>query len=105
MREAGSGTREVLEVAMRSLNLTVTPLVELGSTTAIKAAVASGVGVGVLSRLAVESDVHEGRLVVVKIDGLSLERSIRLVWSKGTVLTPAAKRLVRLVENSPGARR
>lgn len=105
MREAGSGTREVLEVAMRSLNLAVTPLVELGSTTAIKAAVASGVGVGVLSRLAVASDVHEGRLVVVKIDGLSLERSIRLVWSKGTVLTPAAKRLVRLVETSPGARR
>ncbi|HVA53076.1 MAG TPA: LysR family transcriptional regulator [Acidimicrobiales bacterium] len=100
LREAGSGTREVLEVAMRSLDLSVTPLVQLGSTTAIKAAVASGVGAGVLSRLAVESDVLEGRLVVVKIDGLSLERSIRLVWARGTSLTPAAKRLVRVVESA-----
>ncbi len=90
---------------MHSLNLSVTPIVQLGSTTAIKAAVASGVGAGVLSRLTVESDVDEGRLVVVSIDGLSLERSIRLVWLKGTPLTPAAKRLVRLVENSPGTRR
>lgn len=105
MREAGSGTREVLEVAMRSLNLAVTPLVQLGSTTAIKAAVASGVGAGVLSRLTVEADVLEGRLVVVRIEGLPLERSIRLVWAKGTPLTPAVKRLVRLVESSPGARR
>lgn len=105
VREAGSGTREVLDAAMRSLELSVTPLVQLGSTTAIKAAVASGVGAGVLSRLTVESDVAEGRLVVVGVDGLSLERSIRLVWLKGTLLTPAAKRLVRLVENSPGARR
>ena len=105
MREAGSGTREVFEVAMKSLKLSVTPLVQLGSTTAIKAAVASGVGAGVLSRLAVESDVLEGRLVVVRIEGLSLERSIRLVWAKGTPLTPAAKRLVRQVENSSDARR
>lgn len=88
---------------MRSLKLSVTPLVQLGSTTAIKVAVASGAGV--LSRLTVESDVAEGRLVVVNVDGFSLERSIRLVWLKGTLLTPAAKRLVRLVENYPGARR
>jgi len=46
LREAGSGTREVLETSMLSLDLSVTPLVELGSTTAIKAAVASGAGAG-----------------------------------------------------------
>jgi len=105
MREAGSGTREVFEVAMRALNLSVIPLLELGSTTAIKAAVVSGVGAGVLSRLAVETDVHEGRLIVVNVDGLSLKRSIRLVWSKSTSLSPAAKQLIRLVEESAGSRR
>jgi DNA-binding transcriptional LysR family regulator len=105
LREAGSGTREVLEEAMRSLKLSVTPLVQLGSTTAIKAAVGAGAGAGVLSRLTVETDVAEGRLVEVSVDGLSLERSIRLVWLKGTLLTPAAKRLVRAVESSPGTRR
>ncbi|MHB8378622.1 MAG: LysR family transcriptional regulator [Acidimicrobiales bacterium] len=105
LREAGSGTREVLEVAMRAHNLSVTPVIQLGSTTAIKAAVASGAGAAVLSRLTVESEVAEGRLAVVNVDGLSLERSIRLVWLKGTLLTPAAKRLLRLVEGFAYARR
>ncbi|HEY5267324.1 MAG TPA: LysR family transcriptional regulator [Acidimicrobiales bacterium] len=105
MREAGSGTREVFEVAMRALNLSITPLLELGSTTAIKAAVASGVGAGILSRLAVETDVQEGRLVVVNVDGLSLKRSIRFVWSKSTSLSSASKHLIRLVEESARSRR
>lgn len=98
VREAGSGTREVLEAAMLLLHLPVTTLVELGSTTAIKAAVASGAGPGVVSRLAIEADVHDGRLVVVAIEGLSLERSIRMVWSKARPLSPTAKRLVRQID-------
>jgi len=40
----GSGTREVLERSLQRLGLAVTPAVELGSTTAIKAAVESGLG-------------------------------------------------------------
>jgi DNA-binding transcriptional LysR family regulator len=97
LREAGSGTREVFEAAMRARRLEVTPLVELGSTTAIKIAVASGAGPSVLSRLAVETEVREGRLVVVPTDDLSIKRSIRVVWAKGRTLSPSAKRLLRHV--------
>jgi DNA-binding transcriptional LysR family regulator len=100
LREAGSGTREVLEAAMRARGLEVTPLVELGSTTAIKSAVASGAGPGVLSRLAVETEVREGRLALVAIDDLSINRSIRVVWAKGRPLSPSAKRLLRQINAS-----
>ena len=105
VREKGSGTREVLEIAMQSLNLPMTTLVELGSTTAIKAAVASGVGPGVLGRLAVETDTEVGRLVVVPTEGLSLERSIRMVWSKGRPLSASAKRLVRQIDDFSNSKR
>ncbi len=100
LREPGSGTREVLEAAMRSQGLHVTPLVELGSTTAIKTAVVSGAGPSVLSRLAVETEVREGRLVVVAMEDLTVKRSIRMVWAKGRSLTPSAKRLLRHVQAS-----
>jgi DNA-binding transcriptional LysR family regulator len=100
LREAGSGTREVLEAAMRARGLYVTPLVELGSTTAIKSAVASGAGPGVLSRLAVETEVREGRLAVVATEDLSIKRSIRMVWAKGRPLSTSAKRLLRQVNAS-----
>jgi DNA-binding transcriptional LysR family regulator len=105
MREAGSGTREVLETAMNSLGLSVTSLVELGSTTAIKGAVISGVGPGVLSRLAVEADVRDARLAIVEIDGVSLERTIRVVWSKESALSPAARLLLRQICDLPNDER
>ena len=105
VREAGSGTREVLETAMLQRDLTVTTLVELGSTTAIKAAVASGAGPGVVSRLAIETDVQDGRLVVVATEGLLLERTIRMVWSKNRPLSSTAKRLIRQIDDSVSPRR
>jgi DNA-binding transcriptional LysR family regulator len=72
-------------------------MVELASTTAIKAAVASGTGPGVLSRLATHGDVQDGRLVIVPTEGLSLERSIRVVWADDRSLSSAATRFLRLV--------
>jgi DNA-binding transcriptional LysR family regulator len=87
----------VLESAMLAHGLAVTPLVELGSTTAIKLAIASGAGPGVLSQLAVDTEVREGRLVVIPLEDLAIKRSIRAVWVKGRSLSSSAKRLLRHV--------
>jgi molybdate transport repressor ModE-like protein len=104
LRELGSGTREVLEEGLRSLGLQVTALVELGSTTAIKSAVQSGVGPAVLSRLASTNEVKEGKLIVVPIDGLALDRQIRAIWPKAVPLLPAARTLMTLVASGAGSR-
>lgn len=94
LREVGSGTRDVLETWLARSHLGVTAVAELGSTTAIKRAVESGVAPTVLSRLAVRSDVREGRLVIVTLQGAKLTRSIRVVWQRSLPLTPAAKRVL-----------
>ena len=52
LRERDSGTREVLTAALGVQGLGVTAAMELGSTTAIKAAVVTGAGPAVLSALA-----------------------------------------------------
>jgi DNA-binding transcriptional LysR family regulator len=98
LREVGSGTREVFETTMRLRGLNDVPLLELGSTTALKSAVESGAGPGILSRLAVQSEVRDGRLTVVTLADISFDRSIRLVWSKERPLGVPAKQLVRLIE-------
>jgi DNA-binding transcriptional LysR family regulator len=105
LRELGSGTREVLEAAMRARNLDVTPLIELGSTTALKAAVSSGEGAGVLSSLTIESEVRDGQLIVVACSDVPLARSIRVVWSKGRALSSSAKLLMRHVDADVAQRR
>lgn len=103
LREVGSGTREVLEGALAKLGLTVTPSVEMGSTTAIKTATESGSGPAVLSRLATRADVDAGRLVIVPLQGVDLRRSIRAVWVRDRELSQPAKRLLRHIAEVPAA--
>lgn len=93
-REPGSGTRQVLEAALAEHDLEVTNAVELGSTTAIKAAVGAGVGPAVLSKLAVKDELLDRRLVAIDCQDLKLTRSIRAVWRRRTTLSPLAKELL-----------
>jgi DNA-binding transcriptional LysR family regulator len=96
MREFGSGTRDVVIAELAEHDLTVTTLMELGSTTAIKAAAMAGAGPAVLSALAVESELRSGDLVAVACAGLRLERTIRVVWAAGQPLSGTAGRLVEI---------
>lgn len=57
LREKGSGTRQVLDAALGS---PAVPLIELSSTTAVKAAAVSGAGPAVLSELAVGRSWRRG---------------------------------------------
>ncbi len=95
VREHGSGTRETLERALRQAKVgEVQPIAELGSTTAVRSAVVEGAGPAVLSVLAVDSDLVEGRLVEVTVDGLDLRRQLRAVWPAGRRLIGSAAELL-----------
>ena len=66
MREPGSGTRAVQERALARLKLPVRVVMALGSTEAIKRVVASGDGLGCLSRHAVEQSLADGHLAELR---------------------------------------
>lgn len=85
LRERGSGTRSSFEDALRPHldGIPMTPLMELGSTTAVKSAVLDGMGPGVLSALAVEREIAAFQLVAVRIAGVDLSRRLRAVWPRG----------------------
>jgi DNA-binding transcriptional LysR family regulator len=92
-REPGSGTRRYLEEALRvRTDLDRVPLVaELSSTTAIKSAVAAGIGPAVLSSLAVAPELAAGTLRAVKLIDLDLSRRLLAIWAEGRQLIgPAA---------------
>lgn len=102
LREQGSGTRDVLTVALAEGGREPTVLMELGSTTAIKAAVVAGGGPAVLSALAVRPELRAGHLVAVPCSGIRLTRTIRAVWRTGPRLSPGAKQLLEIAR-TPGA--
>jgi DNA-binding transcriptional LysR family regulator len=92
-REPTSGTRRSLEEALRAqVGLEhVPPVAELSSTTAIKSAVAAGIGPAVLSSLAVAAELAAGTLRAVQVIDLDLTRRLLAVWPEGRQLTgPAA---------------
>lgn len=96
LREPGSGTREVLVDALAAHGLDVTGAMELGSTTAIKAAAASGRAPAVVSALAVGAELRSGELIAIRCDDLRLERKIRAIWTPARHVLPAAARLLTI---------
>ena len=71
MREAGSGTRDTLTDHLAAQDPPLQPMIamELGTSAAVRSAIAAGVGPGVLSRLTVRDDLVLGRLVAVELAG------------------------------------
>ncbi|MEW2297612.1 LysR family transcriptional regulator [Streptomyces sp. NPDC006743] len=99
LRETGSGTRQVLDAALGGL---ARPLIELSSTTAVKAAAVSGAGPAVLSELAVGDELSLRRLVTVPVEGVALRRDLRAVWPTGHRPTGPARDLLSLTRSETG---
>ncbi|GEE00322.1 LysR family transcriptional regulator [Gordonia spumicola] len=99
VREPGSGTRTTLDDALAAFPR-AEPLLELGSSAAIRTSVAAGVGPAVLSSLAIADDARSGAVLPVDVDGLDLVRSLRAVWRPPRELRGPAADLVRIARGS-----
>jgi DNA-binding transcriptional LysR family regulator len=87
-REQGSGTRDVVEKALMKLGLGRARLrsdLELGSTEAIKTAVAGGLGMAFLSRWSIQDELLLGTLKVVPFPGAQFKRTFHWVRSSGAM--------------------
>ncbi|MCB5180431.1 LysR family transcriptional regulator [Streptomyces antimicrobicus] len=96
LRERGSGTRQVLDAALAAHGGLAAPLLELASTTAVKAAAVSGAGPCVLSELAVVDELAGRRLIEVPVADAVLGRALRAVWPTGTRPAGPARDLLSL---------
>ena len=100
LREPGSGTREVLEMALEPYGGAARPLMELASSTALKAAAMTGAGPVCLSELAVVEELATRRLVAVPLaPGLDLRRPLRAVWPAGQRPSGPARELLGLTRH------
>ncbi|WP_298817991.1 LysR family transcriptional regulator [Chloroflexus sp.] len=79
LREPGSGTREVMEQALTARGITIRPVMELGSTEAVKQAVSAGLGLSIVSLVTLQMDIIAGRLTILRVRDLSIERQLSRV--------------------------
>lgn len=95
LREPGSGTREASDRWLISHLPALEVGLELGSNEAVKRAVAAGIGLGCLSRLAVEHAVREGWLVELATTLPAMERTLSIVRHRAKKLGIAAEGFMR----------
>ena len=101
-REPASGTRQAWEQAVREQLDTdmAAPILEVSSTTAIKAAVMGGIGPAVLSVRAVTAELAAGTLVRLAVPGLDLTRRMHAIWPAGNTLQGPASDLLAIALRS-----
>jgi len=90
VREPGSGTREVVAQALAAHHVEPKRTLEIGSTEAIKQAVAAGVGVAIVSTATIDDQARLGKLKVIPIRGVQIERMLWQLKSPGRLDVPAA---------------
>jgi LysR family transcriptional regulator, transcriptional activator of the cysJI operon len=86
MRERGSGSRRVVELALRRAGLRWKDLriaLELDSIVAIISAVEAGLGAGFVSEWAIRKEVRLGTVRVVPVEGLDIRRDFTLIRDLG----------------------
>ena len=89
LREEGSGTRRIMEGFLAAQQIEVGQLqivAVLGSTASVKEAMRAGLGVSVLSRLAIVDDLASGQLVEIPIKGMRMRRDFYLIFHRKRTL-------------------
>ncbi|HEX3627152.1 MAG TPA: LysR family transcriptional regulator [Verrucomicrobiae bacterium] len=99
LREEGSGTRAVVERALRRKGLKVTPLLSLASSEAIKNAVAAGIGLAIVSRWVIESDLQTRRLGIIPLKDLEIQRPLHLQRIQGRSESPAVSKFLEVLKS------
>jgi LysR family transcriptional regulator, low CO2-responsive transcriptional regulator len=91
LREPGSGTRAAIEAALGDAGVPLHVSMEVGNNSAIKQGVAAGLGIALISQVALDMELETNRLVILDVEGFPIIRQWRLVHVKDKYLSATAK--------------
>ncbi len=88
MREKNSGTRELAESSLALLGLHIKPVMESTSTAAIINAVATDLGISILPKRMLESQLRMHQVMPFSIKGMDLKRHYHLIYHESKYISP-----------------
>ena len=91
LREVGSGTRAALETVFQEAGIPLQISMQVGNNSAIKQGVAAGLGIALISRVALDMELETNRLVILDVEGFPIMRQWRLVHIKDKHLSATAR--------------
>jgi DNA-binding transcriptional LysR family regulator len=101
IRETGSGTLQSFQQMLAELGYDLDDLAiiaEMGSTESIRQAVKCGVGISVLSSLAVAEDLAAGSVKSIEVAGLNLKRNFYLTYHKYRSPSPLNETFIQFLK-------
>lgn len=101
MRETGSGTRKEAEKQLRKIGVNpnrLNVIASMENSEAIKKAVAIGMGVSVISRLAAEEEIAKGTLLALPISTEDLRRDINVIYNRNLQLSRSSEKFIKVVK-------
>jgi DNA-binding transcriptional LysR family regulator len=102
----GSRSRWLLETMLRERDFHARVALTMNGTEEVKKAVEANLGVGFVSRYAIERELRDGTLVALQIPGFRVRRDFEMIWTKGhslpTVATPLIEIARRYLESVSG---
>jgi LysR family transcriptional regulator, transcriptional activator of the cysJI operon len=95
LREAGSGTRFLMEELLQALPFDQ-KIIQFGSTQSIKEAVESGLGISFISKWTIRKELALGTLRALRIKDHELKRQFSLLYKQNKFLSRAGKEFIQL---------
>ena len=104
LRESGSGTLKTLDDYLRAAGLegigSLRIIARLGTSTAVKEGIKAGLGVSILSSLAMNTEFETGLLKQLKVKGLRMTRSFYMIRDKRRTPSPLCNAFIDFLISS-----
>jgi DNA-binding transcriptional LysR family regulator len=97
-RELGSGTLKSMEPYLQRAGLkgmdSLKVVARLGTSTAVKEGIKAGLGISILSAIAIETELKAGVLKALRVKGIPMSRHFYLIRDKRRTASPIARSLM-----------
>ncbi len=90
-REAGSGTRFMMEKFIAEHQLVVRKRLELTSNEAVKQALLAGLGYSIMPLIGIKNELLTNDLRIIPLSGLPLQTAWMLIWHKDKQFSPVGR--------------
>lgn len=103
LREEGSGTRREAERLLKNMGINLEDLnivASMENQETIKRSVSRGIGVSIISRLAAEDELREGKILEFSLGSKQGKRDINVVYNKNFQMSSLAEKFLRVVKEA-----
>lgn len=100
-REAGSGTRAIVDAWLADYGASVRTALELSSGEAVLRAVSAGLGMTIVSTHAADLARRAGRIATIEIEMLPLARTFRTIRLHAATAAPTTRAFIALLDATP----